>query len=189
MSHPRVPEILNLVTLLNKSSFLDWSVWFILYIWRWSYTLGIVHQRIGLSCMPPMILVLCYSTSNSLWKVYGSLFPSSLFSMEILRVLNAAPSQLFPNSLAYIKVFEMVDEDLVITPIMGFFFSLYDTNLMKGSWVTLSSQSGRGLFLSHSNHYKYWKDMFARVMGEIILSGCYELMTPSFFHCPGWAIL
>lgn len=87
------------------------------------------------------------------------------FSMDFLRVLNATHSQLFPNSWAYTNAFEKACDDLVITPIVRVFFSFYNTKSTKGSWVTLSIQYGKFLFLYHSNHFKYWKDKFAHVMG------------------------
>lgn len=67
------------------------------------------------------------------------LFPISHFSMEVLRVFNIVSSQLFSNNWGYIRAFEMVCEELVITPNVGVFFSFYTTKPMKGRWVSLSS--------------------------------------------------
>lgn len=64
-------------------------------------------------------------------KDMGVLFAIPPVSMDILRVLNVVPSQLFPNSWAYTKAFEMVCDDQVITPTVGVFFSLYTTKPTK----------------------------------------------------------
>lgn len=50
---------------------------------------------------------------------------------------------------------------------MGVFFSFYPTRpSTKEGWVTLGGLLGNAPFKSHSNHYKNWKDMFARVRGR-----------------------
>lgn len=59
------------------------------------------------------------------------LLPISPFSMEILRVFNAAPSKLSPNSWDFIKA--MACEDLDITPTIWVFFYFYTNGMDKGN--------------------------------------------------------
>lgn len=66
---------------------------------------------------------------------------------------------MFLNILGYVRAFEMVCEGLDINPTTKVFLS-FVTKPKKGSWVTLSNQPAKGLFTSHSNNYKYWKDKF-----------------------------
>ena len=92
-------------------------------------------------------------------------FPLTPLFMVVLRVLNVVLSQLFPNRWGYIRAFEMIYENLDVTSMVKVFFSLYTTKPTKGRWVSLSTQLGKALFASHSNHYKYWKDKFIHVSG------------------------
>lgn len=70
-------------------------------------------------------------------KDTGVLFPISVFSIDILKVLNVSHFQLFMNIWGYVRVFEMVCEGLDINPTTGVFFSLFATKPVKGTWVTL----------------------------------------------------
>lgn len=153
-----MPKILNLVTLLNKSSFFDLDVRFLLermkteLFWRLARRLrGWLHLF-----LPTLILPIstCVPLLSRTWELF-SLFPFFPFSMEDTRVLNVELSQLFSNSWGCIKAFEMVCEGLVIILTVRVFFSFYTTKTAKGSWVSLSSQDGKSLFTSHSNHHKY----------------------------------
>lgn len=60
----------------------------------------------------------------------------------------------------------MVHGNLDVILTMGAFFFFYITRLMNGRWVSLESHQGKAIFVSHSNHYKYWKDKFACVNGR-----------------------
>lgn len=85
-----------------------------------------------------LLLPLCHQG----YRCFSPLFP---FSMEVLRVINVAPSQLFPSSWGYINTFKMVNKYLVIKSTMGVFLSIYTSKLTKGSWVSFSSDSGKSL--------------------------------------------
>lgn len=60
----------------------------------------------------------------------------------------------------------MACEDLEITPIVGVIFYFYINKPAKGNYVFLGGMLGKCLFMSHSNHYKNWRDKFARVRGR-----------------------
>lgn len=70
-------------------------------------------------------------------KDTGVLFPISVFSIDILKVLNVSHFQLFMNIWGYVRVFEMVCEGLDINPTTRVFFSLFATKPVKGTSVTL----------------------------------------------------
>lgn len=61
---------------------------------------------------------------------YKGYFPSYPFPMEVLRILNIASSQLFPNSWGYIKAFKMVCEDVdaTLTVVVFFLFLHHQTD-------------------------------------------------------------
>lgn len=71
----------------------------------------------------------------------------------------------------YIRAFEIVCEDLDITLVVRVFLSFYTTKSVKGKWVSLSGHPGNALFMSHFNHYKYWKDKFAHARKKMISLG------------------
>lgn len=99
---------------------------------------------------------------NYMWVA----FPFSPFYMEVLRVLNIEPSQLFPNDWGNMRAFEMVYEELYVTPVVGVFFSFYTTRSTNSRCVSLSFKSGKALFVSYSNYYKHWNDKFTCIRGQ-----------------------
>jgi hypothetical protein len=102
-------------------------------------------------------------------------FPFTEFQASMLRDLNIAPTQLTPNSLSFIKAFELVCFGLdILEPSLAVFFSFYQVEkLHPNSAVSLSSQPNRGLFGLYISHYKNNKDAFVRVRGG---GGCCDVM-------------
>jgi len=85
--------------------------------------------------------------------------------MDILRYLNVAPTQISPNSWAFIRGFEILCKSLDMTPSAGAFFHFYGTKgVDKGSRVSISAQAGKSLFPSYaSNFKKNWQVSFMKV--------------------------
>jgi len=85
--------------------------------------------------------------------------------MDVLRLLNVAPTQIWPNSWAFICAFEILWEALDKTPTAGAFFHFYgNKGVDKGSWVSVSAHAGKKLFPSYaSNFKKNWRVSFMRV--------------------------
>jgi len=54
---------------------------------------------------------------------FGVQIPFTLFQMDVLRFLNVAPTQIHPNSWAFIRGFEILCEVLDMIPSAGAFFS------------------------------------------------------------------
>lgn len=61
---------------------------------------------------------------------------------------------------------KMVCKGLDINLNMRGLFSFFVTKPVKSSCVTMSNRWTKGLFTSHSNDYKHWKDKFVRVRGQ-----------------------
>jgi len=65
---------------------------------------------------------------------FGVQIPFTLFQMDVLRLLNVAPTQIRPNSWAFIRGFEILCEALDMVPSAGAFFHFYGTKgVNKGS--------------------------------------------------------
>jgi hypothetical protein len=65
-------------------------------------------------------------------------FPFTTFEFAILRALNVAPSQLHPNSRAFVKAYELVSLGLGLEPRLGiFFYFYYVKSLSAGKLVSL----------------------------------------------------
>ncbi|GAU36867.1 hypothetical protein TSUD_220360 [Trifolium subterraneum] len=72
-------------------------------------------------------------------------FPLTSFEGTVLRVLNVAPSQLQPNSWAFVKAFELICHGLGLEPSVGVFFSFYQVkSLTPGKLVSINGQPNRG---------------------------------------------
>jgi len=86
------------------------------------------------------------------------------FEMDILKFLNVAPSQILPNSWAFIRGFEILCSALSLKPSVEVFFHLYGTkDVNKGTWISISAHPGKRLFPPHASTL--------RKNGEIRLQG------------------
>ncbi|KEH16385.1 hypothetical protein MTR_0202s0040 [Medicago truncatula] len=96
---------------------------------------------------------------------FGVKIPFTLFEMDVLRLLNVAPTQIHPNSWAFIRGFEILCEALDMIPSAGVFFHFYGTKgVDKGSWVPISAHPGKQLFPAFASNFKRdWKKSFLRV--------------------------
>jgi hypothetical protein len=91
-------------------------------------------------------------------------FPFTTFEFALLRALNVAPSQLHPNSWAFVKAYEIVSLGLGLEPRLGiFFYFYYVKSLSAGKLVSLSSQPNRGLFTLYASHVKSFRNTFFRI--------------------------
>lgn len=91
--------------------------------------------------------------------------PFTLFEMDVLRLLNVAPTQIHPNSWAFIRGFEILCDALDMLPSAGVFFHFYGTKgVDKGSWVPISAHPGKQLFPAFASNFKRdWKKSLLRV--------------------------
>lgn len=96
---------------------------------------------------------------------FGVRIPFTLFEMDVLRLLNVAPTQIRPNSWAFIRGFEILCDALDMVPTAGVFFHFYGTKgVDKGSWVPISAHPGKQLFPPFASNFKKdWKKSFLRV--------------------------
>jgi hypothetical protein len=87
--------------------------------------------------------------------------PFTGFEFAVLKVLNVAPSQLHPNSWAFVKAFELVCLGLGLEPRLGVFIHFYYVKSLS-AWklVSLSCQPNRGLFTLYASNFKNFKDTF-----------------------------
>jgi len=86
---------------------------------------------------------------------FGVWIPFTLFQMDVMRFSNVAPTQIRPNSWAFIRGFEILCEALDMIPSAGAFFHFYGTKgVDKGSWVSISAHAGLSLFPSYASNFK-----------------------------------
>lgn len=98
---------------------------------------------------------------------FGVKIPLTPFEMDVLKYLNVAPSQIHPNSWAFIRGFEIVCKAFDLEPSVAVFFHFYGTkDINKGTWIAVSAHAGKRLFPQYASNYKKrWHDTFARVQG------------------------
>jgi len=98
---------------------------------------------------------------------FGVKIPFTAFEMDVLKFLNVAPSQICPNSWAFIRGFEILCKALNLEASVGVFFHFYGTkDVNKGTLITIGAHPGKKLFPpSASNFKKEWQDSFARIQG------------------------
>jgi hypothetical protein len=75
--------------------------------------------------------------------------PFTDFECEILKFLNVAPTQIHPNSWAFIRGFEILAKGKGFEPTVGEFCSFYRTKgVDEGTWVSITAHPDKGFFLS-----------------------------------------
>jgi hypothetical protein len=75
--------------------------------------------------------------------------PFTPFEMDVLTYLNMAPTQIRPNSWAFIRGFEVLCKSLGLEPSVGVFFCFYGTkDVNKGTWIAFSAYAGKGYSLN-----------------------------------------
>lgn len=86
---------------------------------------------------------------------FGVKVPFTRFEMDVLKFLNVAPSQIQPNSWAFIKCFEILCEALGVESSVGVFFHFYGTKgVDKLSCVSISAHPGKKLFPTYASSFK-----------------------------------
>ncbi|RDX62561.1 hypothetical protein CR513_59091, partial [Mucuna pruriens] len=97
---------------------------------------------------------------DTLHSKLGIRLPFSHFERAVLQALNVAPTQLHPNSWAYVRAFELLCEDLGKAPSLGVFFWFYTVKKTeKVGWTSLCSRPKRKLFQPFLASYKKFKKL------------------------------
>ncbi|MED6157707.1 hypothetical protein PIB30_025819 [Stylosanthes scabra] len=104
----------------------------------------------------------------------GIRFPFTEFECGVLNQLKCAPTQIHPNTWAFIRGFEILMEYLGTTPLLEVFFSFFQAKeVRKGEVVTVNSMQGKALFGLYRQSYKDFKQMYIKV-------GCVEEQFPFY---------
>jgi hypothetical protein len=106
-----------------------------------------------------------YFVYTAVLEEFGVKIPFTPFEMDVLKYLNVAPTQIRPNSWAFIRGFEILCKSLDLEPSVGMFFCFYGTkDVNKGTWITISAHLGKRLFPQYAcNFKKEWRDTFVRI--------------------------
>ena len=98
------------------------------------------------------------------FKTVGVRLPFSRFEKEVLTEINVAPAQLYPNSWAFIKAFDILFGFLGCTPSVDIFFHFFEVKRQRNNlWVTLSNVPGRVLLTPFQNSFTGWKGRFFKI--------------------------
>ena len=85
--------------------------------------------------------------------------PFTPFEVKCLDFINVAPTQLHPNSWAFVQAFEVLMEFLGTVPSIGVLFSLFHVkDVEKGKWISLSGQPRRKIFDLFTSNFKHFND-------------------------------
>jgi len=78
------------------------------------------------------------------FKSVGVRLPFSKFERELLTEINAAPAQLYPNSWAFVKAFDILFGFLGCAPSVDIFLHFFEVKMQRNNlWVTLSNVPSR----------------------------------------------
>ncbi|QCD86784.1 hypothetical protein DEO72_LG3g1310 [Vigna unguiculata] len=91
--------------------------------------------------------------------------PFDDFTMGVLRALNVAPTQLHPNSWAYLQAFRILCESLYLEPTPYAFLYFYDTRPRRpATWLSLISRPSISRLDAFSQSFKHFKDGYFKVV-------------------------
>jgi len=99
-----------------------------------------------------------------MFKEYDMRFPLTNFEVSMLRLMNIAPSQLHPNSWAFIKCFKLLCDQLGLQSSINIFTHFYQMKFGKRvGWVSLSTRHSSPLFTLYNSSYKHFKPRFFKL--------------------------
>ena len=91
--------------------------------------------------------------------------PLDDFTMGVLRGLDVAPTQLHPNSWAYMQTFRILCQSLYLEPSPYAFLYFYDTRPRQlTTWLSLISRPSISRLDAFSQSFKHFKDGYFKVM-------------------------
>ena len=98
------------------------------------------------------------------FKSVGVRLPFSRFERELLTEINAAPAQLYPNSWAFVKAFDILFGFLGCAPSVDIFLHFFEVKRQRNNlWVTLNNDPGRVLLTPFQHSFTGWKGKFFKV--------------------------
>ena len=98
------------------------------------------------------------------FQIIGVRLPFSRFERELLTEINAAPAQLYPNSWAFVKAFDVLFGSLGCAPSVDFFLHFFEVKRQRNNlWVTLSNVPGRVLLTPFQSSFTGWKGRFFKI--------------------------
>jgi hypothetical protein len=142
----------------------------------------------GLGSIPGKSRRICHSTEWGEFPKYqitfehlGYRLPFTEFEVAVFYHLEFTPSQLHPNSLAFIRAFELVADYLHIAPTIGLFFHAFHLQRSKpkgdaankSGWVSLKQSSH--LFEMYEESVRGFKDRWFLVR-PITLAGWRKIL-------------
>ncbi|QCD96545.1 hypothetical protein DEO72_LG6g1251 [Vigna unguiculata] len=91
--------------------------------------------------------------------------PLDDFTMGVLRAWNVAPTQLHPNSWAYLQAFHILCQSLYLEPTPYAFLYFYDTKPWRpATWLSLISRLSISRLDAFSQSFKHFKDGYFKVV-------------------------
>jgi len=91
--------------------------------------------------------------------------PLDDFTMVVFRALNVAPTQLHPNSWAYMQAFRVLCQSIYLQPSPHAFLYFYDTRpLQRTTWLSLVSRPSISRLDAFSQSFKHFKDGYFKVV-------------------------
>ena len=98
------------------------------------------------------------------FKSIAVCLPFSRFERELLTEINVAPAQLYPNSWAFVKAFDILFGFLGCAPSVDIFLNFFEVKRQRNNiWVTFSNVPGRVLLTPFQNSFTGWKGRVFKV--------------------------
>src|ERR1044072_1528031 len=105
-----------------------------------------------------LLMKICiFSVFPFFFSILGVRFPFSTFVCDVLSAVNIAPTQLAPNSWAFLRCFEILADYLRFTPTHKLFLALYRVDgsaSVKHGFVNFAARKSLQLFEQCKSNWK-----------------------------------
>ncbi|RDX58442.1 hypothetical protein CR513_62242, partial [Mucuna pruriens] len=158
------PEVLRVSSLLTRSSSLLGMASAICQPRTWSVSVSACWQGESVCMSSAEGTKPFFYLYDTLHPKLGIKLPFTHFERAVLQALNVAPTQLHPNSWAFIRAFELLCEELGKAPTLGVFFWFFTPcKTDRVGWTSLRNKAKRKLWRPFLESYKTFKARFFRV--------------------------
>ncbi|QCD89758.1 Transposase putative [Vigna unguiculata] len=105
----------------------------------------------------------CRALKETLWYLRG--LPFDEFTIGVLQFLKVAPTQLHPNSWAYLQAFQVLCMTVYLQPSLRAFLYFFDIRPRSlTTWLSLVSRLGINRLDAFTQSFKHFKDGFFKVV-------------------------
>ncbi|KAJ1406918.1 hypothetical protein SESBI_24732 [Sesbania bispinosa] len=127
------------------------------------------HERICDSYLVDHSVALYTYLYDTFFTKLNLRVPFSAFEKSLLHILNIPPSQLHPNSWAFVRAYQIMCRHYSLVPDLEKFFAFFQVKLPSSheiGWISFNNIPKKGAITAYTSSYKLWKQRFFKVRDD-----------------------